>query len=206
MIAVIVPSIILHEVSHGWAAYRFGDDTAKRAGRLTLNPVPHIDPFGTIILPILMAAVGFGIFGYARPVPVNPRRMRHPRNDALWTALAGPATNIIISVIAALVLRQMHPEGLLVASDGDLIGASLVTEIVLWVGLLNVLLAVFNLIPLPPLDGSAVVERFLPARYWRQYLIVRKYSMFVLIGIILLAPQVFSGILGAAVRQWAKLL
>jgi Zn-dependent protease len=168
--------------------------------------VRHIDPFGTILLPLLMAAVGFGIFGYAKPVPVNPRRMRNPRNDALFTSLAGPATNVVIAVLAALVLRQMHPDGLRVSNVNDLTEQSLVTQIVLWTGLLNVLLAVFNMIPLPPLDGSAVIERFLPPRYWRQYLILRRYSMFVLIGIILLAPQVFSGILGQAVEQWAKLL
>lgn len=117
---MIVPSIILHEVSHGWAALRFGDDTAQRAGRLTLNPLRHVDPFGTLVLPLVSAAIGFGFFGYAKPVPINPRRMRHPRNDAVLTALAGPAVNIALAVVAALVLRTMRPDGVFVTAGGYL--------------------------------------------------------------------------------------
>jgi Zn-dependent protease len=203
---VIVPSIIIHEVSHGWVALAFGDDTAKRAGRLTLNPIRHVDPFGTIILPLLTAAVGFGAFGYAKPVPVSPRRMRSPRNQAMLTSLAGPAVNIVIAILAALVLRQIRPEGVTVDFDGHLTPEPLAIQIVVWAGILNVVLAVFNLIPLPPLDGSAVIERFLPTRYWRQYLQVRRYSMLILIGVLLLAPQVFNDILGRAVEQWSRLL
>ncbi len=202
----IVPSIILHEVSHGWAALSFGDDTAKRAGRLTLNPIAHIDPFGTILLPLVMSAVGFGFFGYAKPVPINPRRMRSPRNQALYTSLAGPATNLALALLAAVVLRVLRPGGLAVDSLDDFLEEPLYLQIVVYAGLVNVLLAVFNMIPLPPLDGSAVIERFLPQRYWRQYLQLRRYSMFVLIGMLVLAPQAFSGVVGWAIEQWAKLL
>jgi len=201
-----VPSIILHEVSHGWAALSFGDDTAKRAGRLTLNPIAHIDPFGTILLPLLMSAIGFGVFGYAKPVPVNPRRMRSPRNQSLYTSLAGPAMNLAIAIIAALVLRVLRPDGFSFDSLQAFLEEPLYLQIVVYVGLVNVLLAVFNLIPLPPLDGSAVIERFLPQRYWRQYLQLRRYSMIVLIGILVLAPGAFSGVLEWAIEQWAKLL
>ena len=203
MFVTLVPSIILHEVSHGWAALAFGDDTAKRAGRLTLNPVRHVDPFGTLILPLVMAAIGFGFFGYAKPVPVNSRRMRHPRNQALLTALAGPATNLVLAVVAALMLRQVHPDDL---TEAGLPFEPLIVQVLLWLGLVNVLLAVFNLIPLPPLDGSAVIERFLPSRYWRQYLQLRRYSMIVLIAVLLLAPRLFTGLLTRAVDQWSRLL
>ena len=201
-----MPSIILHEVSHGWAALSFGDDTAKRAGRLTLNPIAHIDPFGTILLPLLMSAIGFGVFGYAKPVPVNPRRMRDPRNQSLYTSLAGPAMNLAIALLAAVVLRVLRPDGFSFRSLDGFLEEPLYLQIVVYVGLVNVLLAVFNLIPLPPLDGSAVIERFLPHRYWRPYLQLRRYSMFVLIGVLVLAPRAFSGVLSWAIRQWAKLL
>src|SRR5207237_10455946 len=103
--AVLIPSVILHEVSHGWVALAFGDDTAKRAGRLTLNPIAHVDPFGTIILPLLLSLSGIGAFGYAKPVPVNPRNLRNPRQHSLYVSLAGPLTNITLALIAGLVLR-----------------------------------------------------------------------------------------------------
>ena len=103
--AAFIPSVILHEVSHGVVALAFGDDTAKRAGRLTLNPLPHIDPFGTIILPALMLLVGFAAIAYAKPVPVNVGRLRHPRNESLLVSLVGPAVNIVLAVGAALAYR-----------------------------------------------------------------------------------------------------
>src|SRR5262245_47140204 len=141
-LAVIVPSIILHEVSHGVVALWFGDDTAKRAGRITLNPVAHVDPFGTLLLPLILAAFGGAILGYAKPVPIDPRRMRHPRNDAVLVALAGPAVNIVLAVMAALVLRRWGPD----------IDSSLLRDILIRLGVLNAILAAFNLIPVPPLD------------------------------------------------------
>jgi len=203
---VLVPSIILHEVTHGWVALAFGDDTAKRAGRLTLNPVRHVDPFGTIILPLVMSAVGFGVFGYAKPVPVNPRRMRSPRDNAMWTALAGPAMNVVIALLAALVLRVVRPDGLTLDFEGYLTPEPLVIQLLVWAGIVNIVLAVFNLIPLPPLDGSAVVERFLPRRWWPRYLQLRRYSMIALIAVMLLAPRVFGRVLREAVEQWSRLL
>jgi Zn-dependent protease len=156
LIAVVVPSIILHEVSHGVAALAFGDDTAKRAGRLTLNPIPHIDPFGTILLPALLALSSLGVFGYAKPVPIDPSRMRHPRNDAVWVSLAGPATNIVLAFLAALWLRAVHPFAL--TTDFGPWGVRILVAF----GIVNVVLAVFNLLPIPPLDGSSVITRFLP--------------------------------------------
>jgi Zn-dependent protease len=210
--AVIVPSIILHEITHGWVALAFGDDTAKRAGRLTLNPLRHIDPVGTLLLPAVLALSGLGAFGYAKPVPVSPARMRHPRNGSLVTSLAGPATNLVLAGASILVLRYLRPPGTVTALTGALdtygIGAVDITDRVIYlVGFLNVTLAVFNLIPLPPLDGSAVVERLLPASAWPTWLTVRRYAMPVLLVLVLLDHgQVLGRIFDPAERAWGHLL
>ena len=111
LFCVIVPSIILHEISHGWVALAFGDDTAKRAGRLTLNPIAHIDPIGTIVVPALMALSGLGMFGWAKPVPVNVGRLRHPRNETVVVSLAGPATNLLLAALAAVVFKVFGGAG-----------------------------------------------------------------------------------------------
>jgi len=196
--AMLFPSIILHEVSHGWVANIFGDDTAKRAGRLTLNPIAHIDPFGTIILPALLIATTGRAFGYAKPVPVNPRNLRDPRNQSLLVSLAGPAVNIVLAVGAALLL----PHSILFREPA----AWSRDDLLLNLGYANVLLAAFNLIPLPPLDGSAIVERLLPQSLWPGYLRVRQYSMGVLLIAVLLLPGVLSHVFNWAFNLWAHLL
>lgn len=188
--ACAIPSIILHELSHGLVALAFGDDTAKRAGRLTLNPLAHIDPIGTLLLPAALAVLGFPPFGYAKPVPVNVSRLRKPRNQSLLVSLAGPATNILIAAIAALVLRSAPnaPFSLL--------------EVLYILGAVNTLLAAFNLVPIPPLDGSAVVERFLPARMWPGYLRLRQVALPVLLVLLLLLPQGLHVVLSPAMQLW----
>ncbi len=202
ILTALVPSIILHEVSHGAAALAFGDDTAKQEGRLTLNPVRHIDPFGTLVLPAVLVLVGAPPFGYAKPVPVRPARLRHPRNHGLLVSLVGPAVNIVLAVAAALVLRSLVPGG-----EGSVQRElSLLERGVFWLGYANVLLAVFNLIPIPPLDGSAVVERLLPARWWPGYLRIRQYSMLLLLGVVLLGADLLSRIFNPAVELWIGLL
>jgi Zn-dependent protease len=193
--AVLVPSVILHEVSHGWVALKFGDDTAKRAGRLTLNPISHIDPFGTIILPALLIATSHGAFGYARPVPVNPRNLRDPRNQSLLVSLAGPAVNVVLSVGAALVLRQIG-----IASN------DLVHQVVFTVGWANAILAAFNLLPIPPLDGSAVIERLLPQSMWAGYLRFRQYSFGILLILVFFWRDGLSRFFLWALHLWAHLL
>jgi Zn-dependent protease len=177
----LVVAVILHEVSHGVVASWFGDDTAKRAGRLTLNPIRHIDPFGSIILPAMGALAGFPIFGYAKPVPVDPRRLRHPRRDMILVSLAGPATNLLLMAASALVARAL-------ASNGGLPGAIdqssphyLALEIFFYFALVNLLLGVVNLLPIPPLDGSALVERLLPERYLPAWYRFRPYGLLVLL-------------------------
>jgi Zn-dependent protease len=203
-LAVLAPSIILHEVSHGAAAYAFGDPTAKDAGRLTLNPIAHIDPFGTIILPAILILSHAPPFGWAKPVPVNPRRMRDPRNHGLLVSLAGPATNIVIALIAAVLIRLFASQDIARFGYGDTL--PLGTEILLSFGFLNVVLAAFNLLPVPPLDGSAMIERVLPARLWPQYLRLRQYSMGLLLVLIFLLPSVLSTIFDHAIDLWARLL
>jgi Zn-dependent protease len=190
---VAVPSIILHEVSHGAAALAFGDDTAKRAGRLTLNPLRHIDPFGTIIMPALLILAHAPVFGFAKPVPVNPNRMRKPRDQGLIVSLVGPATNLSLAAVATIAFRVYRPTGTL-------------GQVVLTAGLANVILAVFNLIPVPPLDGSAVLERLMPASWWPGYLRFRQYSMAVLLLAFLLVPGLFGRILEPAVNTWARVV
>ena len=193
--AVLVPSVILHEISHGWVALMFGDDTAKRAGRLTLNPISHIDPFGTIILPALLIATSHGAFGYAKPVPVNPRQLRHPRNQSLLVSLAGPAVNIVLAVLAAFVLRQIG-----LATDDT------AHEIVYTVGWANAILAAFNLLPIPPLDGSAVIERLLPQSMWAGYLRFRQYSFGILLILVLFWRDGLSSFFLWVLHLWAHLL
>jgi Zn-dependent protease len=180
-----VPSIILHEISHGWVANAFGDDTAKRAGRLTLNPLVHIDPLGTLIVPALLSLTSFGVFGWAKPVPVNVGRLRSPRNEGLLVSLAGPATNAVLAAVFGVVFVQVVRSGLPVGSTSTA-QWSAVAQIVFFASLLNVGLFVFNMIPIPPLDGSVLFERLLPARYWPTYLKYRQYTMPILMGLVLL--------------------
>ncbi len=194
---MLIPSVILHEVSHGVAALRFGDPTAKDAGRLTLNPIPHIDPFGTILLPAMLALTTGGIFGYAKPVPVRPGRMRRPRDHGLLVSLVGPVVNIALAVLAAIVL------GLL---PRDPTSASLLVDAVAIFGFVNVILAAFNLIPIPPLDGSAIVERLLPRRWLPRWHQLRNYSMGILLILVLLVPGAFNRVFGVALDGWRLLL
>lgn len=210
--AVVVPSIILHELAHGVVALAFGDDTARRAGRLTLNPIRHVDPIGTLVLPGVLALSGLGAFGYAKPVPIAPNRMRSPRNHTLIVSLAGPATNLLLAGVSILALRYARPAGTaqaintLVSLGG--LGVVDVTDRVLYLlGFLNVSLAVFNLIPLPPLDGSAVVERLLPPSAWPTWLKIRQYAMPALLLLVLIDQGRFLGqVFGPAERAWAHVL
>jgi len=199
-IAAIIPSIVLHEVSHGAVANHFGDDTAKRAGRLTLNPIAHVDLFGTIILPVLMALTSLGAFGYAKPVPMNPRKLRNPRQHSFYVSLAGPGTNIALALGAALVLRIAYP-GVLVEPH-----LAVVPLLLFWLGFVNVVLAVFNLLPIPPLDGSAFVERVLPNAWWPTWLKFRQYGFGLLLVVMLALPGSLNRVFEPALRQWGRLL
>ena len=185
----LLVAIILHEISHGVVALWFGDDTAKRAGRLTLNPVPHIDPFGTLILPALLVLAGFGAFGWAKPVPVNGARMRNPRRDLLVVSLAGPGSNFLLMAVSAVAARAAFQSAPAVSRVGEL---PLLTEVLLFFALANLLLGVFNLLPVPPLDGASLIERALPREWLPTWHRIRPY------GLLLLLVLVFwTNLLGA---------
>jgi Zn-dependent protease len=182
----IVVAIILHEISHGVVALWFGDDTAKKAGRLTLNPIPHIDPFGSIILPAFGAISGIPVIAWAKPVPVNPNRMRHPRRNMLWVGLVGPFTNFVLMFGAALAARSIyrgigHP----VFQWADF---PLSFKIAFTFALTNLFLGVFNLLPIPPLDGSSLLERILPEAWLPHWYRFRPYGMIVLFALVFFTP------------------
>lgn len=175
---LLMPAIIVHEVSHGWAAYLLGDTTAKDRGRLSLNPLRHIDPWGTILLPLLMVAtLRFG-FGYAKPVPVNPYRFRDYRMGMFLTGIAGPASNLVMALVSGLLVR-LFPEGI-------------VGSILYLFALMNLALMFFNLIPIPPLDGSRVLPLFLSDRALETYHAIERQGFIVLIALLWLLPSVLK--------------
>ncbi len=195
----LIPSVVLHEVSHGYVAYRLGDPTAKEQHRLTLNPLAHIDPFGTLLLPALLIVSGLPAFGYAKPVPVDFSRLRNPRRDSLYVALVGPFVNILLSavgfVICELALHEVH--------------SSLMLNIGVYLGLVNLTLAVFNLLPIPPLDGSAIIERLVPNRHLPRYYQFRARAL-PLLMILIIADSLFfhvgTGALGSLQQWWLNRL
>jgi Zn-dependent protease len=185
-LALIIPAIILHEVSHGYVAYLLGDPTAKNAGRLTLNPLAHVDIWGTVLLPLLMFLTTGFAFGYAKPVPINPYLMNRVgyRNGMLITGAAGPVTNICLAVVSALAFR------LLAVLNAPVI----VLYIFEFFTLINLVLAFFNLIPIPPLDGSRVVQRFLSGRALDAYNSVERYGFLIVLAIIWVLPSLNSNL------------
>jgi Zn-dependent protease len=182
----IVVAVILHEISHGVVALWFGDDTAKKAGRLTLNPVPHIDPFGSLILPAFGALSGIPVIAWAKPVPVDPNQLRNPRRNMLWVGLVGPFTNFALMLGSALVARSIlanmeFPPMLL--EDFPL-----TFQIAFTFALTNLFLGVFNLLPIPPLDGSSLLERVLPDTWLPGWYRFRPYGMLVLFALVFFTP------------------
>ncbi len=200
----LIVAIVFHEVSHGFVAYLCGDDTAKRAGRLTLNPIRHIDIFGSVILPIIMILTVGVPFGWAKPVPVRIDKLRSPRNQALLVGLAGPATNIILALLAGFIFKETANLGQLVYTP---FGQWPILELVLFLfGELNVLLACFNLLPIPPLDGSVILERILPKELLPGYYRLRMYSMFFVLAVVLLFPSFLNSIASHALTYWGNIL
>ncbi len=194
MLVPALLAIILHEVAHGYIAERFGDPTARLLGRLTLNPLKHLDPIGTIAIFI------FG-FGWARPVPVNSANFRRPRHDMIWVALAGPATNLLLAVLSALLLRGV---GLLDQSSfgGSQVYSQFATPVKMMAGFslyINILLGVFNLIPLPPLDGGRVLTGILPERLAALVSKLEPFG-FVLILFLVFFTNVWSSVLGPIIN------
>ncbi len=175
-IAVLIPSVILHEVSHGWMAERFGDQTARRAGRLTLNPVRHVDPVGSLLLPSFLALANQNVFGWAKPVPVNPGAFRRPTEHMALVGLAGPATNLLIAAIVARLGPFVQVgDRVFVTSTG--LGARLLLALLV----VNAALAVFNMLPIPPLDGSRLVPLVLPEKARIAFEKLSQYGFLILI-------------------------
>jgi Zn-dependent protease len=193
----LVVAVILHEISHGVVALWFGDHTAKEAGRLTLNPMPHIDPFGSIILPALGAITGLPVLAWAKPVPVNPARMRKPRRDMLYVSLAGPATNLALMTAAAIGAKLAYENGPRVTFYQDL---PLGTRILFSFAVVNLFLALFNLLPIPPLDGSALLERVLPVQWLPNWHKFRPYG-FLLLFLLVFSTGVISKFLNPFLDQ-----
>lgn len=167
-------SIILHEISHGYMAKLLGDDTAKVMGRLSLNPIAHIDLYGTVFLPFFLFLLHLPIFGWAKPVPVNPSRMENPQADYITVSLAGPVTNFLIAAILALGVRFLP----LTADFMSLF--TLLIQI-------NLVLMIFNLIPIPPLDGSKVLSLFLPAQ---TFMFLEQFGMYILFALIIFSSSI----------------
>lgn len=180
----VIFAITVHEVSHGWVANRLGDPTARMLGRLTLNPVKHIDPLGSILVPgILLLAGGF-IFGWAKPVPITTQNLRNPRRDMVIVALAGPVSNLVMALLWALLARGI------ILLENNLPLAAPLTYMCLAGIAINLALAVLNLLPIPPLDGGRVLSNLLPPRMSAKLDRIEPYGIFILLGLVI------TGILG----------
>lgn len=196
---IVLGSLTVHEAAHAWTADRLGDPTARMLGRVSFNPIVHIDPIGTLLLPLISVFSGLPVIGWAKPVPVNLNRLRHPQRDFAIIAAAGPTSNILIAVVAAIVYHLMTPDptveiGRAVVGPG--LGALIVRQVVQ----INVLLAVFNMLPIPPLDGGNVLAGLLPPRAAQIFGAMRSY------GFIVLYALMFTGMLGRLIYPPASFL
>lgn len=186
-VVIVIFASVIHELAHAYTAYRLGDDTAKREGRLTLNPLKHLDPVGSLALPVLMGIMGGPVFAYAKPVPYNPFKLRNPKRDEVLVALAGPVSNLILALVGGAIFRVIL----------SAFGSPASYDAVFWVltsistfVYVNLVLLFFNLIPIPPLDGSKVVLYFLGDEQRQSYYQLQRYAMVILIIALYLIPQI----------------
>ena len=185
-VALIV-GIVIHESAHALAAYMLGDKTARSRGRVSLNPLAHIDPFGTVLLPLLMLAAGGPVFAFAKPVPVYLNNLKHPKRDELLVALAGPLSNVLLALAGALIGYVLLP---LLAGQAAMSLLYYLFSFFMTFIVVNLSLAFFNLIPLPPLDGSSILVPFLKGKALREYYRIQQYAMPILLVILYLLPTV----------------
>ena len=186
-VLAFVPALVLHEAAHALAAYKLGDPTAKSRGRLSLNPAKHIDPFGTVILPLCLMAMNMPVFGYAKPVPYNPLYFKNKKAGEVIVGLAGPCANLAMAALAGVVAWLLYP-----AAQELVLGNELFLYFYAYFlpmfALINLYLMFFNLIPIPPLDGSSVLALFVPAKYMRQYYKVQQYALPILMVVLIGLP------------------
>lgn len=172
---IFFAAIIIHEFSHAFVAYKLGDTTAQRLGRLTLNPLAHIDPFGTILLPVMLYSLGSPVmFGWAKPVPINFSGLKNPKRDMIWVGAAGPSANLLFAIAAALILKL------------NIFHAVIWARTLQLVILYNIVLGLFNLIPIPPLDGSRILMGLLPVHYAAKLAKIERYGIFIIFALLYL--------------------
>jgi Zn-dependent protease len=203
ILAVLIASLSVHEAAHAYAADRLGDPTARQLGRLSLNPAVHVDPIGTLLFPLIAFMTGFPLIGWAKPVPVNPRYLRHPTRDFAVIAAAGPISNVAIALVAAVALEVVRS----LATPGDIAALAVARpaiQVLRLMVLLNILLAVFNMIPVPPLDGGNVLLGILPPGPARIVEQLRPYGFLILYALMLTGT--LSTIMGPLVGYLQYLL
>ena len=190
---ILLFAITIHEASHGWAAKKFGDPTAFNMGRVTINPIPHIDPIGTVMLPLIMMFTGIALIGWAKPVPVNPMNLKNPRRDNLWISAAGPISNftaaigfiVLLQIIKFTSPRFFQAAFYVIPGQAGQLQLAQGIGLLLYFGILiNIALGIFNLLPIPPLDGSGVLMGFLSDEATEKYEKIRPYGMFIILGLV----------------------
>ncbi len=206
-----VPAIVLHEMGHALMAKRLGDTTAYQRKRTSINPLNHIDPFGTVLLPLMLMAVNMPVFGYAKPVPYNPHNFKNPRRDDFLVGIAGPCMNLLLALLAAAIAYVLYRYAPLNVWLNDAIFSIFFTLYLPLFAFVNLYLMFFNLLPVPPLDGSSLFALIMPKQYLPQYYAIQRYAFPVFIIVVIVLPQVahidlFSGYFDVTARALGRVL
>lgn len=203
-VLAFVPAIVFHEFMHGFAAYRLGDPTAKAHGRLSLNPLKHADPFGTVILPLLLLFIGGPIFGYAKPVPYNPNNFKNKRRGDLIVGLAGPFGNLLLALLGSALMFGLY--SFAVSTDSVAFYYFYVSFLPTFI-MVNLYLMFFNLLPIPPLDGSSIFALIVPKKYLHQYYRIQQYALPIFLIVVFALPYlVHVDVIGLYLRYTAGVL